>query len=84
MSMEGQAENTEAQRENSTLMASYVSRMDAFYTKNEEWLTYLERLEIFFVVNNVPEDKKAASLLTLIGMDDIIKERFLFTYFSND
>ncbi|KAK2567973.1 hypothetical protein P5673_007873 [Acropora cervicornis] len=33
----------------------------------EEWLTYVERLEMFFVVNNVPDDKKAASLLALIG-----------------
>jgi len=30
-------------------------------------LTYIERLEMFFVVNSVPEDKKAASLLTLMG-----------------
>ena len=33
----------------------------------EEWSTYVERLEMFFVVNNVPNEKKAASLLTLIG-----------------
>ena len=30
-------------------------------------MTYVERSEMFFVVNNVPEDKKAASLLTLMG-----------------
>ena len=41
--------------------------MDAFNPKEEEWLTYVERLEMFFVENNVPEDKKAASLLTLMG-----------------
>ena len=27
----------------------------------------LERLEMFFVVNNVPHEKKATNLLTLIG-----------------
>ena len=48
-------------------MASYFGRMDAFNPKEEEWLTYVERLEMFFVVNNVPENKKAASLLTLMG-----------------
>ena len=48
-------------------MASYFGRMDAFNPKEEEWLTLVERLEMFSVVNNVPEDKKAASLLTLMG-----------------
>ena len=48
-------------------MVSYFGRMDAFDPKIEEWSTYVERLEMFFVVNNVPDGKKAASLLTLIG-----------------
>ncbi|KAK2547270.1 hypothetical protein P5673_032858 [Acropora cervicornis] len=51
----------------SSPMLSYFGRMDAFDSKVEEWSMYVERLEIFFVVNNVPDDKKAASLLTLIG-----------------
>ena len=51
----------------SSPMGSYFGRMDAFDPKVEEWSTYVERLEMFFVVNNVPDDKKAASLLTLIG-----------------
>ena len=41
--------------------------MENFDPKVEEWSTYVERLEMFFVVNNVPDEKKAASLLTLIG-----------------
>ena len=48
-------------------IASYFGRMDAFNSKGEEWLTYVERLEMIFAVNNVPEDKKAASLLVLVG-----------------
>ena len=48
-------------------MASYFGRMDAFNPKEGGWLTYVERLEMFFVVNNVLEDKKGASLLTLMG-----------------
>ena len=51
----------------SSPMVTYFGRMDAFDPKVEEWSTYVERLEMFFVVNNVPDDKKAASLLTLIG-----------------
>ena len=33
--------------------------------KEEGWLTYVERSEMFFLVNSVSE--KAASLLTLMG-----------------
>ncbi|XP_067017870.1 uncharacterized protein [Acropora muricata] len=51
----------------SSPMVSYFGRTDAFDPKVEEWSTYVERLEMFFVVNNVPDDTKAASLLTLIG-----------------
>ena len=32
----------------------------------EEWSTYVERLEMFFVLSNVPDEKRAASLLTFI------------------
>ena len=48
-------------------MASYFGRNDAFDPKVEEWSTYVERLQMFFVVNNVPDSKKATSLLTLTG-----------------
>lgn len=51
----------------SSPMASYFGRTDTFDPKVEEWSTYVERLEMFFAVNNVPDSKKAASLLTLIG-----------------
>ena len=46
--------------------ARYFGRMENFDPKVEEWSTYVERLEMFFVVN-VPNEKKAASLLTIIG-----------------
>ena len=39
-------------------MASYFGRMGASDPKVEEWSTYVERLEMFFVVNNVPDGKK--------------------------
>ena len=47
--------------------SSYFGHMDVFNPKEEELLTYVERLEMFFVVNNVPEERKAAILLTLMG-----------------
>ena len=46
--------------------ARYFGRMENFDPKVEEWSTYVERLEMFFMVN-VPNEKKAASLLTFIG-----------------
>ena len=48
-------------------MAGYFGRKEIFDPEVEEWSTYVESLEMFFVVNNVPNEKKAASLLTLIG-----------------
>lgn len=42
-------------------MAGYFGRMENFDPKVEEWLTYVERLEMLLVVNNVPNEKKAAS-----------------------
>ena len=48
-------------------MASYFGRMENFDPKVEEWSTYVERLEMFCVVNNVPDEKRASNLLTLIG-----------------
>lgn len=34
-------------------MAGYFGRMENFDPKVEEWLTHAQRLEMFFVVNNV-------------------------------
>ena len=45
----------------SVLQAGYFGRMENFDPKVEEWLTYVERLEMLLVVNNVPNEKKAAS-----------------------
>ena len=37
------------------------------YSPNIDWKQYVERLEIFFEVNNVPTDKQASRILTLMG-----------------
>ena len=56
------SQSAEAQGGSSTSrsspMASYFGRMGASDPKVEEWSTYVERLEMFFVVNNVPDGKK--------------------------
>ena len=55
----------------SSPMVSYFGRMDAFYPKVEEWSTYVERLEMFFVVNNVPDDKKSSQFAYLDRRTDV-------------
>ncbi|XP_046841958.1 uncharacterized protein K02A2.6-like [Xenia sp. Carnegie-2017] len=37
------------------------------YSTSTDWKQYVERLEIFFEVNNVPREKQASSILTLMG-----------------
>ena len=68
------SQSDEVQGGSSTLssspMASYFGRNDAFDPKVEEWSTYVERHQMFFVVNNVPDSKKATSLLTLTSSTD--------------
>lgn len=61
------AENQSGASNLGSAMANCFGRMDEFNPDNEEWLTYIERLKMFFIVNNVPEDKKVASLVTLMG-----------------
>ena len=48
-------------------IAGYFGRMENFDPEVEEWSTYVERLKMFFVGNNVPNEKKVASFLTLTG-----------------
>ena len=52
-------------------MVSYFGRMDAFEPKVEEWSTYVERLQMFFVVNNVPDDKKSSQFAYLDRRTDV-------------
>lgn len=41
--------------------------MEVFDLNEGEWLIYVECLEMFFVVNNVFEDKKVFSLIVMMG-----------------
>ena len=49
-----------------TRMAT-VGHIEAFNSDNERITTYLERVELFFVANEVKEDKQVATLLSVIG-----------------
>lgn len=45
--------------------------MEAFDPNEGEWLTYVWRLEMFFMVNNVAKDKKGSQFNHLDGRKDV-------------
>ena len=45
--------------------------MEAFNPNEGEWLTYVGRLEMFFMVNNVAKDKKGSQFNHLDGRKDV-------------
>jgi len=49
------------------LTMATLGRMKDFNPDNETVTAYLERFELFVEVNGIPEDKKVATLLTVIG-----------------
>ena len=46
---------------------SVIGNLEPFDPESDNWLAYTERLEQFFAVNSVPDEKKVATLLTVIG-----------------
>ena len=44
-----------------------IGTLNAFHSDNETWISYEERLEQYFIVNSIGDDKKVAALLTLLG-----------------
>ena len=51
-------------------MAGLVGQLGPFNPDNEEWTLYSERLDFYIVANSITdEDRKKASLLSLIGAD---------------
>ena len=44
-----------------------LGAMDPFDPDTDSWLAYSERLEQFFVTNDIANGKKVAVLLTVIG-----------------
>lgn len=48
-------------------MAGFIGKIDAFEDSKEDWSTYIERVEQYFIANDIGDDKKVPSLLSLIG-----------------
>ena len=44
-----------------------IGKIDSFDDGIEDWPTYVERIEQYFVANEVSDEKRVASLLSLIG-----------------
>ena len=48
-------------------MAGFIGKIGEFEESNEDWPTYVERVEQYFVANEVDNEKKVPALLSLIG-----------------
>ncbi|XP_063635189.1 uncharacterized protein K02A2.6-like [Cydia splendana] len=46
-----------------------VGKMDAFDRNKDNWATYIDRLEQYFIVNDVQDDRKVPLLITAMGAD---------------
>ena len=44
-----------------------IGKIDAFDEANEDWSTYVERVEQFFIANDIAEDKQVSAILSLMG-----------------
>jgi hypothetical protein len=47
--------------------AAFIGAMAAFQPESEKMESYLERVELYILVNNFPDERKVPALLTLIG-----------------
>lgn len=56
---------------------SFVGKIEAFDSTTEDWETYIERVELYFTANDVEEEKKVATLLSLMGAKTYILLRNL-------
>ena len=51
------------------ITAPTIGRMDEFNPENESIAAYLERFKLFVSVNGIPEDKRAPTLLLVLGKE---------------
>lgn len=49
------------------MATAYIGKIEPFDDSIESWSSYIERLEQYFAVNEVENDKKVPALLTLLG-----------------
>lgn len=48
-------------------MATNIGTIETFNENVEDWPTYVERVELYFEANDIPESKKTPALLSLMG-----------------
>lgn len=48
-------------------MAGYIGKIEPYDEGVEKWTSYQERLEEYFAVNEIGNNKKVSALLTLLG-----------------
>ncbi len=44
-----------------------IGKIEEFRPDTERFSAYLERVELFFVANDIPAEKKSAVLLSVVG-----------------
>ena len=44
-----------------------IGKIDAFDEANDDWNAYVERMEQYFIANEIDEDKQVAVMLSLMG-----------------
>ncbi|GAB0092633.1 uncharacterized protein DMENIID0001_076400 [Sergentomyia squamirostris] len=50
-------------------MAALIGNIPEFVSSVHDWNVYSERLEQYFLVNDIPEEKRSALLISVIGND---------------
>jgi hypothetical protein len=48
-------------------MSSLIGKIDPFDFSGESWTFYMERLDQYFIINDVADDKRVPALLALVG-----------------
>lgn len=56
-----------------------IGKIESFDETQEKWETYVERVEQFFLANNIDEDRQAPTLLSLMGSKTYTLLRDLLT-----
>ena len=65
--MSGEEEPTNETAQQTVIVnSSHIGRVEEF-VPGSDWKHYVERMEMFFEVNNVLEEKKVLTILTLMG-----------------
>lgn len=46
-----------------------IGKLETFNVSDDNWILYVKRVEQFYLVNNVAEDNKVATLITVMGKE---------------